>query len=90
MVVDMPKGTYEKSSLLALKNGKKIKKLTRCDALKLEGGSNIIKSHFQRILKGCSAEFNQFSKDVIGLELLSIVILKNVMNARKYFLPDLV
>ncbi len=44
MVVDMPKGTYEKSSLLALKNAKKLKKLTRCDALKLEGGSKIIKS----------------------------------------------
>ena len=44
MVVDMPKGTYEKSSLLALKNAKKIIKLTRCDALKLEGGTEIIKS----------------------------------------------
>ena len=44
MVVDMPKGTYEKSSLLALKNAKKIRKLTRCDALKLEGGTEIIKS----------------------------------------------
>ena len=43
MVVDMPKGTYEKSSLLALKNAKKIKKLTNCDALKLEGGSRINK-----------------------------------------------
>ena len=43
MVVDMPKGTYEKSIPLALKNAKKIKKLTNCDALKLEGGSKIIK-----------------------------------------------
>ena len=44
MIVDMPKGTYEKSSLLALKNAKKIRKLTRCDALKLEGGNEITKS----------------------------------------------
>mgnify|MGYP001338271670 CR=1 FL=1 len=44
MIVDMPKGTYEKSASLALKNAKKIKKLTKCDALKLEGGSKIIKS----------------------------------------------
>ena len=43
LVIDMPKGTYEKSPLLALKNAKKIKKLTNCDALKLEGGSKIIK-----------------------------------------------
>ena len=43
MVVDMPKGTYEKSPSLALKNAKKIKKLTKCDALKLEGGSKINK-----------------------------------------------
>ena len=44
MVVDMPKGTYEKSPSLALKNAKKIKKLTGCDALKLEGGSEISKT----------------------------------------------
>ena len=37
----MPKGTYEKSPSLALKNAKKIKKFTKCDALKLEGGSKI-------------------------------------------------
>ena len=43
MIVDMPKGTYEKSPSQALKNAKKIKKLTNCDALKLEGGSKIIK-----------------------------------------------
>ena len=43
LVIDMPKGTYEKSPLLALKNAKKIKKLTNCDALKLEGGSEISK-----------------------------------------------
>ena len=43
MVVDMPKGSYENSTSLALKNAKKIKKLTNCDALKLEGGSKIIK-----------------------------------------------
>ena len=44
MVVDMPKGTYEKSTALALKNAKKIKKITNCDALKLEGGSKIAKT----------------------------------------------
>ena len=44
LVVDMPRGTYEKSSSLALKNAKKIKKLTKCDALKLEGGSKISKT----------------------------------------------
>tara|TARA_Y100000741_G_scaffold267260_1_gene207642 strand:- start:329 stop:1117 length:789 start_codon:yes stop_codon:yes gene_type:complete len=43
MIVDMPKGSYEKSTSQALKNAKKIKKLTNCDALKLEGGSKIIK-----------------------------------------------
>ena len=43
MVVDMPKGTYENSTSLALKNAKKLKKLTNCDALKLEGGYKIIK-----------------------------------------------
>ena len=43
MVVDMPKGTYEKSIPLALKNAKKIIKLTNCDALKLEGGFKINK-----------------------------------------------
>ena len=43
MVVDMPKGTYENSTSLALKNAKKIKKLTNCDAIKLEGGSKIVK-----------------------------------------------
>ncbi len=43
LVVDMPKGTYEKSPLFALKNAKKMKKLTNCDALKLEGGSEISK-----------------------------------------------
>ena len=44
MVVDMPKGSYENSTSLALKNAKKIKKLTKCDALKLEGGSKISKT----------------------------------------------
>ena len=43
LVVDMPKGTYEGSTSLALKNAKKLKKLTNCDALKLEGGYKIIK-----------------------------------------------
>ena len=43
LFIDMPKGTYEKSSLLALKNAKKIMRLTNCDGLKLEGGSKINK-----------------------------------------------
>ena len=43
LFIDMPKGTYEKSSLLALRNAKKIMRLTNCDGLKLEGGSNISK-----------------------------------------------
>ena len=44
LVIDMPKGTYEKSPSKALKNAKKIKKFTKCDAIKLEGGSKIRKS----------------------------------------------
>ena len=43
LVSDMPKGTYEKSPSLGLKNARKILKLTNCDALKLEGGTKIIK-----------------------------------------------
>ena len=42
MVVDMPYQTYRNKSE-ALKNAKKIIKLTKCDAVKLEGGSSIIK-----------------------------------------------
>ena len=37
MVVDMPYKTYSNKSE-ALKNAKKIIKLTKCDAVKLEGG----------------------------------------------------
>jgi len=44
LVVDMPKGTYENSPSIALKNAKKIIKFTGCDALKLEGASKIIKT----------------------------------------------
>ena len=40
----MPKGTYNRTSSLALKNARKIKKITKCDALKLEGGSEISKT----------------------------------------------
>jgi len=43
LVVDMPKGSYEKSIKIALKNAKKIIKDTRCDAVKLEGGTKIRK-----------------------------------------------
>ena len=41
MVVDMPYNTYKNSSE-ALKNAKKIISKTKCDAVKLEGGSKII------------------------------------------------
>ena len=42
MVVDMPYKTYRNKSE-ALKNAKKIIKLTKCDAVKLEGGIKISK-----------------------------------------------
>ena len=42
MVVDMPYRTYTNKKR-ALKNAKKIIKETKCDAVKLEGGSSIIK-----------------------------------------------
>ena len=41
MVVDMPYNTYSSNSS-TLKNAKKIIKETKCDAVKLEGGKNII------------------------------------------------
>ena len=40
MIVDMPFNTY-KNKLQALKNCKKIIKETKCDGIKLEGGSKI-------------------------------------------------
>ena len=42
MVVDMPYNTYNKPSQ-ALKNCKKVMKITNCDAVKIEGGLKIIK-----------------------------------------------
>ncbi len=42
MVVDMPYKTYE-TSISAFKNAKRIIKETKCDAVKLEGGREIIK-----------------------------------------------
>ena len=42
MVVDMPYNTYNNPAQ-ALKNCKKVMKLTKCDAVKLEGGLKIIK-----------------------------------------------
>ena len=42
MVVDMPYKTYL-NKRIALKNAKKIMKETKCDAVKIEGGSSIIK-----------------------------------------------
>ena len=42
MIVDMPYNTYNKPSQ-ALKNCKKVMKLTKCDGLKIEGGLKKIK-----------------------------------------------
>ena len=42
MVVDMPYKTYSNKKI-ALKNAKRIMKETKCDAVKIEGGSSIIK-----------------------------------------------
>ena len=44
VIVDMPKGTYEASAKLALKNAKKVLKETGCDGVKLEGGVKISNS----------------------------------------------
>jgi len=43
LIIDMPRGSYEKSSKWALKNAKKIIKETNCDAVKVEGGTKIKK-----------------------------------------------
>ena len=40
MIVDMPFNTYKNKSQ-ALKNCKKVLKETKCDGIKLEGGSKI-------------------------------------------------
>ena len=48
IIVDMPKGTYEASAIVALKNAKKILKETGCDGVKLEGGVKI--SHTIKLL----------------------------------------
>ena len=42
MIVDMPYNTYNNPTQ-ALKNCKKVMKLTKCDGVKLEGGLKIIK-----------------------------------------------
>jgi len=42
MVVDMPYKTYS-NKRIALKNAKRIMNETKCDALKIEGGSSVIK-----------------------------------------------
>ena len=44
LVVDMPKNTYEKSPMIALKNARKIMRETKCDAVKMEGGVAIAKT----------------------------------------------
>ena len=41
VVFDMPYKTYT-NKLVAYKNAKKIMKLTKCDAIKLEGGKKIV------------------------------------------------
>ncbi len=41
LVVDMPIGTYEKNSKIALINARKIMKETNCDAVKVEGGIKV-------------------------------------------------
>jgi len=42
LVVDMPKGSYNNSKL-AEKNAKKIIRITKCDAIKLESNKKIMK-----------------------------------------------
>ena len=42
VVLDMPYRTYTNKSI-AYKNAKKVIKLTRCDAIKLEGGKKVAK-----------------------------------------------
>jgi len=49
VVVDMPFGTYQGNSLEALNSAIKIMKVTHADAVKVEGGKEIIES-VQRIL----------------------------------------
>jgi len=49
VVVDMPFGTYQGNSKLALQNAIRIMKESECDAVKLEGGSEVIES-IERIL----------------------------------------
>ncbi len=44
VVVDMPFGTYQGNSKLAVSNAIKIMKEAEADALKVEGGSEIIES----------------------------------------------
>jgi 3-methyl-2-oxobutanoate hydroxymethyltransferase len=44
VVVDMPFGTYQGNSLEALNSAIKIMKITHADAVKLEGGSEVIES----------------------------------------------
>ena len=41
VVFDMPYKTYE-NKFLAYKNAKRVMKLTKCDAIKLEGGVKIV------------------------------------------------
>jgi len=50
LVVDMPKGSYEKSPNIALRNAKRILKETHCDAVKLEGGVEV-KSIIKTLVK---------------------------------------
>ena len=51
VVFDMPYKTYT-NKLIAYKNAKKVMKLTKCDAIKLEGGIKIVNIIKYLIKKG--------------------------------------
>ena len=52
VVVDMPVGTYQGNSLEALNSAIKIMKITHADAVKLEGGKEVIESVNRIVLAG--------------------------------------
>ena len=51
VVFDMPYKTYT-NKIMAYKNAKKVMKLTKCDAIKLEGGKEIVKIIKHLVKKG--------------------------------------
>ena len=71
LVIDMPKSTYESSPSLALKNAKKIKKITKCDAIKLEGGAKISKV-IKLLVKISSASCNSL---IFLLSIFPIILI---------------